>query len=48
MHLERLTDHIGQGHPNTPLISEEPDRILIGCHEPGHYAGGMKLAITVA
>ncbi len=23
------------------------DRVLIGCHQTGHYASGMKLAITV-
>jgi uncharacterized cupredoxin-like copper-binding protein len=23
------------------------DALVIGCHEPGHYAAGMKLAITV-
>src|SRR5713101_7561892 len=22
------------------------DRLLIGCHEPGHYAAGMKIAVT--
>jgi uncharacterized cupredoxin-like copper-binding protein len=22
------------------------DRLLIGCHEPGHYAAGMKVAVT--
>jgi uncharacterized cupredoxin-like copper-binding protein len=22
--------------------------VLIGCHEPGHYAAGMKLAVTVS
>jgi uncharacterized cupredoxin-like copper-binding protein len=25
----------------------EPGQVLIGCHEPGHYAAGMKAAITV-
>jgi uncharacterized cupredoxin-like copper-binding protein len=24
------------------------DGLAIGCHEPGHYAAGMKLAITVS
>lgn len=23
------------------------DAVLIGCHEPGHYVAGMKLAVTV-
>ena len=23
------------------------DALLIGCHEPGHYATGMKIAVTV-
>jgi uncharacterized cupredoxin-like copper-binding protein len=27
---------------------EEPGETLAGCHEPGHYAAGMKVAITVA
>jgi uncharacterized cupredoxin-like copper-binding protein len=22
--------------------------VEIGCHEPGHYAAGMKIAVTVA
>jgi uncharacterized cupredoxin-like copper-binding protein len=24
------------------------EKVLIGCHEPGHYDGGMKIAITVS
>jgi uncharacterized cupredoxin-like copper-binding protein len=24
------------------------DRVLIGCHQPGHYAGGMKLTVTAS
>jgi uncharacterized cupredoxin-like copper-binding protein len=24
------------------------DRLLIGCHQPGHYAAGMKLTVTVS
>jgi uncharacterized cupredoxin-like copper-binding protein len=27
---------------------EEPGEALAGCHESGHYAAGMKVAITVA
>ena len=27
---------------------EEPGETFAGCHEPGHYAAGMKVAITVA
>lgn len=27
--------------------SDETDGLLIGCHEPGHYEGGMKVAISV-
>jgi len=27
---------------------EEPGETLAGCHEPGHYAAWMKVAITVA
>lgn len=26
---------------------EADDEVLIGCHEPGHYEGGMRLAIDV-
>ena len=26
----------------------EPGSILIGCHEPGHYAAGMRIAVTVS
>lgn len=26
---------------------DEPGETLAGCHEPGHYAAGMKAAITV-
>ncbi len=25
----------------------ESQKSIIGCHEPGHYAGGMKIAVTV-
>jgi len=27
---------------------DEPGETLAGCHEPGHYAAGMKAAITVS
>jgi uncharacterized cupredoxin-like copper-binding protein len=27
---------------------DRPGQILLGCHQPGHYTGGMKAAITVA
>ena len=26
---------------------DEPGETLIGCHEPGHYEDGMKVAVTV-
>jgi uncharacterized cupredoxin-like copper-binding protein len=26
---------------------DEPGTFLIGCHEPGHYAGGMKAEVRV-
>ena len=26
---------------------EADDEVLIGCHEPGHYEGGMRLAVDV-
>jgi uncharacterized cupredoxin-like copper-binding protein len=27
---------------------DEPGQILLGCHQPGHYTGGMKAAINIA
>ena len=27
---------------------DQPGQLLIGCHQPGHYTGGMKAAINVA
>lgn len=27
---------------------ERPGQILLGCHQPGHYTGGMKAAINIA
>jgi uncharacterized cupredoxin-like copper-binding protein len=27
---------------------EKGQSVVIGCHEPGHYAAGMKLALTVS
>lgn len=27
---------------------EEGDELLIGCHEPGHYAAGMKITVNVS
>ena len=27
---------------------DRPGEILIGCHQPGHYAGGMKATVKVA
>ncbi|MGI8810503.1 MAG: cupredoxin domain-containing protein [Acidimicrobiales bacterium] len=27
---------------------DRPGQILIGCHQPGHYTGGMKAAVNVA
>ena len=27
---------------------DKPGRILIGCHQPGHYTGGMKAAVNIA
>ncbi len=26
----------------------EPGELLIGCHQPGHYAAGMRITVTVA
>jgi uncharacterized cupredoxin-like copper-binding protein len=28
-------------------VFETPGEIIIGCHQPGHYAAGMKLTVTV-
>ena len=27
---------------------DRPGQVLIGCHQPGHYTGGMKIAVSVA
>jgi uncharacterized cupredoxin-like copper-binding protein len=27
---------------------DRPGQILLGCHQPGHYTGGMKAAINIA
>jgi uncharacterized cupredoxin-like copper-binding protein len=27
---------------------DRPGQLLIGCHEPGHYTGGMRIAVNVA
>lgn len=27
---------------------DRPGQILLGCHQPGHYTGGMTAAITIA
>lgn len=27
---------------------DEAGTVEVGCHEPGHYAGGMKMVVTVA
>jgi uncharacterized cupredoxin-like copper-binding protein len=27
---------------------DKPGRILIGCHQPGHYVGGMKADVNIA
>ena len=27
---------------------DEPGQILIGCHQPGHYTGGMKASVNIA
>ncbi len=27
---------------------DRPGQVLIGCHEPGHYTGGMRVSVTVA
>lgn len=26
---------------------DEPGELLIGCHQPGHYEGGMRLSVNV-
>ena len=32
---------------NLTYVFDEPGQVEIGCHEPGHYAAGMKVAVTV-
>ena len=27
---------------------DRPGQVLIGCHEPGHYIGGMRITVNVA
>ncbi|HEX2046966.1 MAG TPA: cupredoxin domain-containing protein [Acidimicrobiales bacterium] len=27
---------------------DRPGQVIIGCHEPGHYTGGMKVTVNVA
>ena len=27
---------------------DKPGQLLIGCHEPGHYTGGMRITVNVA
>ena len=27
---------------------DRPGQLLIGCHEPGHYTGGMRITVNVA
>lgn len=27
---------------------DRPGQLLVGCHEPGHYTGGMRIAVNVA
>lgn len=27
---------------------DTPGQVLIGCHEPGHYVGGMRITVNVA
>ena len=50
-------DHGGADDPSLTLdpgesgelthVFAEPGEYLIGCHEPGHYEGGMVIAVTV-
>jgi uncharacterized cupredoxin-like copper-binding protein len=32
---------------NITYVFDEPGQVEIGCHEPGHYAAGMRVAINV-
>lgn len=27
---------------------DKPGQVIIGCHEPGHYVGGMRITVNVA
>ena len=38
----------GQTEQLTWTFPDKPETILYGCHEPGHYAGGMKGEIKVS
>lgn len=38
----------GQTEQLTWTFPDEPETVIFGCHEPGHYAGGMKGDIKVA
>jgi uncharacterized cupredoxin-like copper-binding protein len=51
MHSGGATDGITVDPGKTGELTHTFDRtgtVEIGCHQPGHYAAGMKLAVTVA
>ncbi|MBW3661615.1 MAG: cupredoxin domain-containing protein [Actinobacteria bacterium] len=42
-----VTIHAGETATLTWRFTE-PGEVLVGCHEPGHYEGGMRATITVS
>ena len=42
-----VTIHAGETASLTWRFTE-PGEVLVGCHEPGHYEGGMRATITVS
>ncbi len=38
----------GKSATLTYTFDNKPGPVLIGCHQPGHYTGGMKAAVNVA
>lgn len=43
---DAITDKSGEMGTLTHSFKAGDD-VLIGCHQPGHYAGGMKLTVDV-
>lgn len=43
-----ITVEPGEEGEITHTFAAADDDVLIGCHEPGHYAAGMKLVVDIA